>query len=70
MISSITGFERLVISYEKEITRLRALLQDQAEQIDSLQKTVEALATACEQNSKEPSPAFKNLIDDKWAGIV
>ena len=53
MISSITGFERLVISYEKEITRLRALTEDQAEQIDSLQKTVEALAIACEQNAKE-----------------
>ena len=33
MISAITGFERLMISQNKEITRLRALVDDQAEQL-------------------------------------
>jgi len=36
MISSITGFERLMISQNKEITRLRALVEYQAEQLDRL----------------------------------
>jgi chlorite dismutase len=36
MISSITGFERLMISQNKEITRLRVLVEYQAEQLDRL----------------------------------
>tara|TARA_R110000822_G_scaffold63808_3_gene156793 strand:- start:54 stop:464 length:411 start_codon:yes stop_codon:yes gene_type:complete len=36
MISSITGFERLMISQNKEVTRLRALVEYQAEQLDRL----------------------------------
>ena len=107
MISSITGFERFAVAQDKEITRLQALVNEQAEQIDSLLKTVEALVVACEQAADkerevcaalveadgrvhpkapdaiwaktvaklirargEPSPAFKNYIDDNWAGIV
>jgi hypothetical protein len=38
MISAITGFERLMISQGKEITRLRALVDDQAEQLARLQE--------------------------------
>jgi len=38
MISSITGFERLMISRSEEITRLRALVDDQAEQLARLQE--------------------------------
>jgi hypothetical protein len=41
-----------VLSYEKEITRLRALVEDQAEQIESLNKTIEALAVACELTAR------------------
>jgi hypothetical protein len=107
MISSITGFERFAVAQDKELKRLQALVNEQAEQIDSLQKTIEALATACEQAAEkereacaalveadgrvhekapdavwrktvaklirargEPNPAFKNYLDDNWAGIV
>lgn len=42
-----------MISNEKEIKRLQALVDEQAEQIDSLLKTIEALVVACEQNAKE-----------------
>ena len=38
MISSITGFERLMISRSEEIARLRALVDDQAEQLARLQE--------------------------------
>ena len=53
MISAITGFERLMISQNKEIQRLQELVDEQAEQIDSLLKTIEALVVSCEQNAKE-----------------
>jgi predicted RNase H-like nuclease (RuvC/YqgF family) len=43
MISSITGFERFAVAQDKEIKRLQALVNEQAEQIDSLHKTVEHL---------------------------
>ena len=89
------------------IDQLEAHIREQAEQIESLLKTVEALAIACEQAADkereacaalveadgrvhekapdavwrktvaklirargEPSPAFKNYLDDNWAGIV
>jgi uncharacterized coiled-coil protein SlyX len=52
MISSITGFERFAVAQDKEIKRLQALVNEQAEQIDSLQKTVETLVVACEQSAR------------------
>lgn len=63
MISSITGFERFAVAQDKEITRLRALIDEQAEQIESLQKTVEALATACEQAADKEREACAALVE-------
>ena len=63
MISAITGFERLMLSQNKEIARLRILVEDQAEQIDSLQKTVEALVVACEQTATDEREACAALVE-------
>jgi hypothetical protein len=57
MISSITGFERLMMNRNKETQRLQALVDEQAEQIDSLLKTVEALVIACKQAATDEREA-------------
>ena len=49
MISSITGFERLMISQNKEITRLRALVGYQSEQLDRLNELYA-------QDMEQPTP--------------
>jgi hypothetical protein len=65
MISSITGFERLMINRNKETQRLQALVDEQAEQIDSLLKTVEALVIACEQAAdKERDKCAADYLQD------
>jgi hypothetical protein len=55
MISSITGFERLMISRSEEITRLRALVDDQAEQLARLQELYA-------QEMKQPTPTQSGTI--------
>jgi hypothetical protein len=65
MISSITGFERLMLNRNKETQRLQALVDEQAEQIDSLQKTIEALVIACEQAATDEREACA-LLCDYW----
>lgn len=65
MISSITGFERLMLNRNKETQRLQAIIDEQAEQIDSLLKTVEALAVACEQAAdKERDKCAQDYLQD------
>ena len=67
MISSITGFERLVLSYEKEITRLRALVDEQAEQIESLNKTIDVTDIVLRAKAEEREACAK-LCDDWTVG--
>jgi hypothetical protein len=55
MISSITGFERLMISRSEEITRLRALVDDQAEQLARLQELYA-------QDMEQPTPTQSGTI--------
>lgn len=55
MISAITGFERLMISQGKEIARLRALVEEQAEQLSSL---TELYA----QEMEQPTPTQSGII--------
>jgi hypothetical protein len=70
MISSITGFERLMMNRNKETQRLQALVDEQAEQIDSLLKTVEALVIACEQAASDEREACAKLCDEWFAGTA
>ena len=63
MISSITGFERLMFNRNKETQRLQAIIDEQAEQIDSLQKTIEALVVACEQAATDEREACAALVE-------
>ena len=63
MISSITGFERLMMNRNKETQRLQAIIDEQAEQIDSLQKTIEALVVACEQAAIDEREAIAALVE-------
>ena len=46
-----------MINRNKETQRLQALVDEQAEQIDSLLKTVEALVVACEQAATDEREA-------------
>jgi chlorite dismutase len=55
MISSITGFERLMISQNKEITRLRALVGYQSEQLDRLNELYA-------QDMEQPTPNQSGTI--------
>ena len=55
MISSITGFERLMISQNKEVTRLRALVEYQAEQLDRLNELYA-------QDMEQPTPNQSGTI--------
>jgi hypothetical protein len=55
MISAITGFERLMISQGKEITRLQALVKDQAEQLASLNELYA-------QEMEQPTPTQSGTI--------
>jgi hypothetical protein len=55
MISTITGFERLMISQNKEITRLRALVNDQAEQLARLNELYA-------QEMEQPTPKQSGTI--------
>ena len=63
MISSITGFERLMLNRNKETQRLQTIVDEQAEQIDSLLKTVEALVVACEQAAIDEREACAALVE-------
>ena len=60
MISAITGFERLMISQGKEITRLRALVEDQAEQLASL---TELYAKEMEQPTAKQSGTISITVN-------
>ena len=60
MISAITGFERLMISQGKEITRLRALVDDQAEQLASL---TELYAKEMEQPTPKQSGTISITVN-------
>ena len=62
---TINGFERFAIAQDKEIARLQALVDEQAEQIESLLKTVEALVVACEQAAdKERDKCAADYLQD------
>lgn len=62
MISSITGFERLMISQNKEITRLRALVDDQAEHLARLN---ELYAQEIEQPTSNQSGTISITVNKK-----
>jgi hypothetical protein len=65
MISSITGFERFAIAQDKEIARLQALVNDQAEQLARLmeQPTPNQSGTIAITVNKE----LEADIDALWA---
>ena len=52
------------------IDQLEAHIRKQAEQIDSLLKTVEALVVACEQVAADEREACAKLCDDWFAGTA
>ena len=55
MISAITGFERLMISHNKEIARLHTLVKDQAEQLARLNELYA-------QDMEQPTPNQSGTI--------
>ena len=55
MISAITGFERFAIAQDKEIARLQALVNDQAEQLARLNELYA-------QDMEQPTPAQSGTI--------
>lgn len=60
MISAITGFERLMLSQNSEIARLRVLVEDQAEQLARLQ---ELYAKDMEQPTPEQSGTISITVN-------
>lgn len=62
MTSFITGFERLMISQEKEIARLRSLVEHQAEQLDQLN---ELYAKEMEQPTATQSGTISITVNKK-----
>ena len=52
------------------IDQLEAHIREQAEQIDSLLKTVEALVVACEQVAADEREACAKLCDDWFASTA
>ena len=59
-----------MMNRNKETQRLQALVDEQAEQIDSLLKTVEALVIACEQAASDEREACAKLCDEWFAGTA
>lgn len=55
MISAITGFERLMLSQNKEIARLRILVEEQAEQLARLNELYA-------QDMEQPTPEQSGTI--------
>jgi hypothetical protein len=55
MISAITGFERLMLSQNSEIARLRVLVEDQAEQLARLNELYA-------KDMEQPTPAQSGTI--------
>ena len=55
MISAITGFERLMLSQNSEIARLRVLVEDQAEQLARLQELYA-------KDMEQPTPGQSSTI--------
>lgn len=55
MISAITGFERLMLSQNKEIARLRILVEEQAEQLAQLNELYA-------QDMEQPTPEQPDTI--------
>ena len=60
MISAITGFERLMLSQNSEIARLRVLVEDQAEQLARLN---ELYAKDMEQPTPEQSGTISVTVN-------
>ena len=51
-----------MLNRNKETQRLQTIVDEQAEQIDSLLKTVEALVVACEQAAIDEREACADLV--------